>query len=728
MSIPITNGTGESSVAAEAVSGLQYQQIEVKGQGGASTLAVNTDGSLNAAIVGTVIVTGSVQGAFAGGTSSVIQQGTWRTSVISSNPSSLLVGASVFGIPNPLVVTGSVQAAITGNQSVITVAQSSIAAAIVSGSIAVTVTPPANQSVSGTVGASIIGTVPVVQSGTNITSLVSTVPSSVIVGASIFGLAPVNITNTNVNVSGSVAAFVQGTPNVNTAGSVVAFQGTSPWIITGSVQGSFSPAANQSVSGTVQAQLQSTNASVITIAQSSIAAAIVSGSVAVSVTPPANQSVSGTVGASIIGTVPVTGTFTIGSASVVQQGTWYTSVQGSITALQGTNPWVITGSVQGSFSPSGNQSVSGTVGASVIGQAPVIIPDTSATGSILSTDSATFFTNGMGTVAFQTKGSWTGTVVVEGTIDGSTWNSDTYVDFTSGLLANQFTANAQGQINTNGLAGVRLRGNTVATSSVVVGWRSSGGTSNVMLDNSLPQGGNTIGNIGAIGSSVLTYVQSSVAVAIVRGSIATVASGNQSVSGTVGASVLGLTPVNITNFGASIYGTVSVMGGPVSVTGTMSVLGTVPVTIVSGSIAAIQSAGNSSTITVSQGSVSAFATITSIATANGGLPIYAPLTSRIQGTADLRVVQGASVAVIGAAGSGIRNYINYVQVANYGSASVLVTIADNTTSILGYTIAPAGGGSNFDTFYRGAANSPITASLNGTASVLVSMQGFTSST
>ena len=33
----------------------------------------------------------------------------------------------------------------------------------------------------------------------------------------------------------------------------------------------------------------------------------------------------------------------------------------SVTTLQGTNPWVMTGSVQGSFSPSGNQSVSGTV-------------------------------------------------------------------------------------------------------------------------------------------------------------------------------------------------------------------------------------------------------------------------------------------------------------------------------------------------------------------------------
>ena len=133
-----------------------------------------------------------------------------------------------------------------------------------------------------------------------------------------------------------------------------------------------------------------------------------------------------------------------------------------------------------------------------------------------------------------------------------------------------------------------------------------------------------------------------------------------------------------------------------------------------------------SVISVTQGSVAAV--ITSIATANGGLPLWSPLGSRVQGTADLRTVQGTSVAVIAAQGANVFTYIDHVQVLNFGSSSVLVTIADITTSILGYTIAPAGGGSNYDTFYKTAANNPVTASLNGTASVLVSMQGFISKT
>ena len=97
---------------------------------------------------------------------------------------------------------------------------------------AITVNPA---SVSGTVGASIIGTVPVTQSGTVIssisgsvdigvipgsvvafqggiraTSIVSTIPSSVIVGASIFGQLPA------------------GTAPI---GSVATLQGTNPWIV-----------------------------------------------------------------------------------------------------------------------------------------------------------------------------------------------------------------------------------------------------------------------------------------------------------------------------------------------------------------------------------------------------------------------------------------------------------------------------------------------------------------
>ena len=63
MAIPITEGSGTASVATETIAGISYQQIEVYGAGGASILAINPDGSINASIIGTLKITGSVQSA-----------------------------------------------------------------------------------------------------------------------------------------------------------------------------------------------------------------------------------------------------------------------------------------------------------------------------------------------------------------------------------------------------------------------------------------------------------------------------------------------------------------------------------------------------------------------------------------------------------------------------------------------------------------------------------------
>ena len=129
-----------------------------------------------------------------------------------------------------------------------------------------------------------------------------------------------------------------------------------------------------------------------------------------------------------------------------------------------------------------------------------------------------------------------------------------------------------------------------------------------------------------------------------------------------------------------------------------------------------------SSITSADGDYSPFAT----GPVGERISANAPLTKWVQGTADLRVVQGASVTVIAAQGASIFTYITGVQLANMGSASVLVTLASGLGSILGYTIAPAGGGSNvpYPNALKTGANSAFTASISGTASVLVSAQGF----
>lgn len=149
--------------------------------------------------------------------------------------------------------------------------------------------------------------------------------------------AVVAVTNFPANPSISGTVIVSGLQGASVSGQVGASViGHAPVVIVGgSVAASFTPPANQSVSGTVQAELLSTNASVITVG-SPVANQSVSGAVSISNFPvtqnvsgsvvvfgfPTNQNVSGSVVAFINGTVPV-------------------NAAGSVVAFQGTNPWVV---------------------------------------------------------------------------------------------------------------------------------------------------------------------------------------------------------------------------------------------------------------------------------------------------------------------------------------------------------------------------------------------------
>lgn len=199
---------------------------------------------------------------------------------------------------------------------------------------------------------------------------------------------------------------------------------------------------------------------------------------------------------------------------------------------------------------------------------------------------------------------------------------------------------------------------------------------------------------------------------------------NQSVSGTVGASIIGTVPVT---------GSFAVQSASVVQQGTWyasvliaSVVGAIPV---SGSFSPSGNQSVSGTVGASViGNVNT--TITSIAAANGGVAKNAAVTQWVNGTADFRSNTGASVAVIAGQGGSTKTYVTGLQVANMGSASVLVTLAGSSAggSILGYTIAPAGGGSNihYENALITGGDQPFTASISGVASVLVSAQGFTS--
>jgi len=282
-------------------------------------------------------------------------------SIVSTVPSSVLVGASVIGL-TPVAVTNipSISGTVNVNPSsvlvlnpvsllavsqsgapwantnvgsVITVGQGSIAVNIIAGSVAVAT---GNSSVQVLNPVSLLS----VTQGTDPWTVKSSLAGGIF---PVSGSVAATITNTNVNVSGSVVAFLGNSTNAS-----VITVGTA--------------AANQSVSGTVQTDVRA-----------SVAVVIIGGSILTSST--ANQSVSGTVGASIIGTVPTTqsgarttsviGTYPDSFVASTVTGIpimFKANVSSSIMqAVSPTFPLPVVGSVSGSGGIVGNPSISGTV-------------------------------------------------------------------------------------------------------------------------------------------------------------------------------------------------------------------------------------------------------------------------------------------------------------------------------------------------------------------------------
>lgn len=263
---------------------------------------------------------------------------------------------------------------------------------------------------------------------------------------------------------------------------------------------------------------------------------------------------------------------------------------------------------------------------------------------------------------------------------------------------------------------------------------------------------------------------------------------NQSVSGTTGSSVIGLTPVSVSNFPAnpSVSGTVNVGNFPAnqsvsgavtvafpanqSVSGTVnvgnlpanqSISGAVTVTFptnqnVSGSVVAFQGAGWSGSVAATvtnfpttqnvSGSIVAFqgagwsgsvaATITNanvnvsgsviafqagtqsasiygmrndavasflgadltirpIITDSAGRTVIKPFAADDSAVFRFQTsVVSGSVTLIQASAIGKRSYLTDWAISNTGSVATLITFQGGDTSILGYTIAPGGGGSN----------------------------------
>lgn len=539
------------------------------------------------------------------------------------------LGVVIASNQTPVSVTGTVNigtqpgsvVAFQGTDPWRVTSNGSVATVIIGGSIAASFTPPVNQSVSGVVGASIIGY-----------------------------------------------------PNINIGGSVVGFQGTSPWVT-----------VEQSSS-----ILAVPVGSVITVGKGSIAVAIVSGSIAATFTPPANQSVSGTVNIGTGGPVSVLGTM---------------SVLGTVPVTQATasNPWIIIGSVQGSFSPSGNQSVSGTVGASIIGLPPVKISD------------------GTNLLQIYEENNLDASIVGVATMFRSNLNTSIISVVSPATPLPVTTSGSVAAIVTNFPTNQNISGSVAAFISGIVPVNAAGSV--VAFQGTSPW--------------VVNFQNSSIVALQVAGSIlatsATVNMTNSSVMLLNSANVIGsVTALQGTNPWIVNFANSSILAQPVSSVITIQQANSIVGTYAEDAASADGDKGLA-TWGIRNDAVASFVganlDYTPYAVDSAGRMVikpFGPEESRIEGYAS--VVSTSVTTLVAAAGTGLRNYVTDVWVANTGATTTLITFKDGAGSILGYTIAPTAGGSNLiglQTPIRTGANASFDFQATSSSSILfATVKGF----
>lgn len=327
-------------------------------------------------------------------------------------------------------------------------------------------------------------------------------------------------------------------------------------------------------------------------------------------------------------------------------------------------------SVTGTVLVAGNHSVSGTVGASVIGLTPVAVTNTPSVSGLL----------GASIIA----------VGIVNQADGATSQQQLMVDSRTRVY--------------NGSNWDRLRGDSSIGALVSTG-----------------------------GSSVITLGQGSVAVAIISGSIAATFTppANQSVSGTV-------TVIQGSTWIASVFGNMSVIGTvPVTQSGAWNVNATLVAPSIVGTYAEDSAHATASnglfTLGVRNDAVASFTSANldygPITTDSAGRTITKPFSaeeSRIEGYHS--VVSQSVTTLVATAGTGLKNYVTDFFIVNTGNNTALITFQDGLGSILGYTIAPAGGGSNspgIATPFRTGANTTFDFKATPASSVIyATVKGF----
>lgn len=107
------------------------------------------------------------------------------------------------------------------------------------------------------------------------------------------------------------------------------------------------------------------------------------------------------------------------------------------------------------------------------------------TGTPTANSAAAFALASWETVFIQVTGTWTGTLIIEGSYDGTSWYAKAVKQVGSSYVANSFTANFGGVVNTAGLSQIRVRSTAPWTGTATVKIAESQNTHSTYVANAI---------------------------------------------------------------------------------------------------------------------------------------------------------------------------------------------------------------------------------------------------
>lgn len=329
-----------------------------------------------------------------------------------------------------------------------------------------------------------------------------------------------------------------------------------------------------------------------------------------------------------------------------QAGTWnVNNVTGTVSLPTGASTSALQTQISGQLPTTLGSTTSANSLSVTLASDQSPISDKTTSGNITSTQSVSISTLGYGTVSGIISGTWSGTLTIEASVDGTNWVTTTGTEVQSGIIFSNTSSNLSFQSLSSGFNSIRIRGNTVATGTANIYLRASIPVSQFMLDNPLPGGTNTIGSILNINGTVSLPTGAATASNQTTGnsSLSTIATNTTGLNATIAATsssvpadALQVGVKNGSNLVPITEGQATMANSlPVVIASDQSTINVTGSTTVSGTVAATQS-GNWSTRT-QDGSGNA------ITSTSNSLDINlktSSITLPVSGSGNFTVVQG----------------------------------------------------------------------------------------